>query len=664
MADKQLDGFPVVPSFVAGEQISAGKLSAWASQTDRGMELLGYSVGDIHGHSWPYFSGVAIGYTPIGVWAFNKSGVALGTAQRHEQIPNLGRAVGPMSALSPRILPGTEQTLRWELPSGRNDFFLPFIPKNGSAITFDDIVVFKILVASPESVIADGQYFVSTTGRVNCFYPTGYSSGSLLVTYTVNVDEANASDSYPDSTLNVIPDPNQTTARCTVAALAANTQLVSFPTISNQQADFHELTTLLGDPNPLVGYGAEDMNYQETPTLPAYFATAYSVGDAIMGGLVYIFDNTSGSKVLGLTVYYENQTSVRIANGSGTTALTVGSDQYSVFVVGTDIIRTLDHVRWRMYAHKHEKGDGSQAVSHDDLSDLFDTWTADLTAPGTSRRPFRKSDWIGHPHPQYLHRRGYEDDTDGGHNDPNGEGANWGGAMLGSLRFGSNHVYDGENNQKVVGAAGDTVALSALSFRLQFITDSNSIGWGKIDWDGSNNRYAMHYTADLEPDAPVSSRYQAFGTRSDGTANWFRFFGTVQIASKSAGLPQGRLEVEDGVQTAGTGEHLKWWSGEGTVNLFAVFPITGKGEICLDNTEVPPDLSSFTIVGFNLLIQSSNLLTHYFPPGIGFGAAVPHHHYDAYLCLCDAAHPRIEIEGGGLDFGALSHAYRLVVWYY
>jgi len=658
MADKQRDGFPVVPVFTAGEQITASKLSAWAAQTDRGMGLLEYSVGDIHGHSWPYFSGAAISYTPTGLWAFNRTGTALGTVQRHLQIPNLGRAIGPMSALNPRILPGTEQVLKWELPSGRSDFHLPFIPKSGAAITFTDAVVFQTLVGSAEEVIAEGDYFVSSTGRVNCFYPTGYSGGSLLVTFTVNVDEANASDSYPGSTYNVIPDPNQTTVRCTVAALAANKQLITFPVIDYQQANFEELTSQLSDPNPGIGFGAEDLNYQETPTLPSYMDTVYSVGDPIAEGLIYVWDNIAGSRVLGLTVYYESLTSVRVANGAGTAALEVGSDRYSIFVAGTDVARTLDFLRWRHYAHTHSQGDGSRPVSHDDLDNLFDTWVTNLAVPSTTRRPFRKSSEPGHPHPQYLHRGGYDSLNDGGELDGAGEGANWGGALLGNLRIGNLNIYDGQDNTSVVGIAGDVVALRKNSFRLEFTTSANSVGWRQIDWDGVNDYYAMHYTGDIEPDQGIAVRYAAWGTRNDSGANWFKFFGTVQIAAKSNVPAQGYLEVENGIKSGDTtGEHLKWWSGTGS--MLSSF-------LRLDGATPPlPNLSTDTVLGFSLLLQSSADPDLWFPPHHNNDVpVVDAHYYDAYLDQDNGVTLGMTLviinRGASIPNDA---AYRLVVWY-
>ena len=600
MADKHRDGFPVLPIFSAGEQLNPAKLSSWAAQTDRGINQLEYAIGDIHAKSWPYFSTLPDN-TPIGYWAYTRIGGALsGTlAQRHEQITNIGRSIGPMSALSPRILPSiTNKTLtNWLMPSNGTDFYLPFAPETVSDThpAFTDTTTFANRQTSPEDINAIGDYYVGADGRVVVQRAVGINGSSRAVTYDINVSYANASDAYPGATLNVIPDPNQTT-RCTVTSIGSGEYRLAFPTITQQQADRNEQTVTLGDPS----IGKLDLNYGETPTLPAYFATHYAAGAQILEGLVYVWDNTANSIVDGCVYEYDTQTSIIVIPPS-TSPLVVGTDRYSVIVNGTDLARTIDHLRWRHYIHAHVPGDGSQPISHSSLAGNIVGPV--VTILGTDYSvPMVQSVQNGVDHPQYLTRRGYDPDVDGGEDDST-QGPNWGGAMVGNIRFGSRNWL--ASSAQVVGT---TLAQQVSSYGVEFITGKASLRWRSQTLTGSvfpGATNALQLKSDEDP-LNTGNQYLFYGDQDETDNVHHLHWGNIYVLEKSGGWPfQGEVQAEGGMRSGvPTGDALtssvalKWWSGTGTLDL------SGAGDYISLAFGGKVDLAAFTIASYDLMIGS------------------------------------------------------------
>lgn len=671
MPDKFQDTYPVTPDFSSGESLSATKLSRWAQQIDAGLTRIEYALGDLYSKSWPYF---ATATTPIGTWAFRQDGIAVTGANRHLQILNLARLIGPASALNPRISPLlTARTVTaWELPDGVVEFYLPFVPTNGTVV-FSDAVVFATAVGDPEDIRTAGDYHVDyNTGHVHTFSHIGFNDPTVTVTFDVNVEATNISDSYSGSTPNVIPDPNQTATRCTVAVLPSGRYRVTFPTITHQQNNWNELSSTLLDP----AGGAEDLNFGQTPTLPEYFATEFAAGGQIPEGFVMLWDNTAGTYVNGCTFYYHTQTSIDVATSY---TVVTGSDRYSIVVASTDICRTLDFVRWRTIHHTHEHGDGSQPVSHSNLAGLIGTPGGLLDPAGGTMFPCVKSAYPNNDHPQYISRFGYTNTYDGGESDAGGIGPNWGGAVMGDLRF-----------SHFIGLVSPTSAFDktvTTSYGVEFITSSSYLKWGRETIENATTRplpggseicYGMRLLADDDPDEP-NAHYYLYGQDgiSAGNTQYHILFGDLFVARQAVSGPvsrMGRATIEAGIisgnaadgavggTTSGYGEYLKWWSGEG--NLTAApsshIPLTGTG--------APPDLTGYTILGFSVLLQDIGPMgdsDRWFPPGMGDDGGPDDRYYEAILDegLDPGNILSISIENVGTNFTPVN-PYRLVVWYY
>jgi len=387
MSDFLRDLFPVSVEFSTGEQPTASKLTGWARQTNNGLNTVAKAIGDLWSDSHPLFNSTN---TPVGGWAFTKSGSTLGTDQRHLQLLNLARYVGPSSALNPRGLTGITSSIVGEvIPSNVNHFYLKFIPKAGT-IVFSNGVVFATSVGSVGNVNDTGEYYIDTTTGLITVWDTGSSPGT--VSYDVDVSASYMGDSYEGASFNVLPDPNQS-VKCTVTGPSGGRYTVALPIITDQQADWDDLSVTLD--------ARDDLNYLAQLELPGYFAAEFTSGDQLPEGLVGLWDGSAKAFVEGIDFFYLNQNSLEVSDDK---VLNTGSSQYSVVVVGTDISRTLDSLRSKYRKHIHDGTNGDMRVKHSDLSQLA---TSSVTIDSLVYA-FTKVN-TGHPnndHPQYLHRGG------------------------------------------------------------------------------------------------------------------------------------------------------------------------------------------------------------------------------------------------------------------
>src|SRR3972149_3928624 len=272
MADKMRDLFPVPVNFVAGEQPTASKLNALTSQINAGLALLEESIGDLKSDSYPLFPSSS--NTPTGTWAHQKDGTALGSEQRHLQILNLARLIGPASALNPRILSGLTATITESVPGGTNTFYLRFRPVGGT-LSFSNATKFANLVVGEENVEVEGDYTIvlGNFGRVTVAEPDPTGMGT--VTYDVDTSDEGVFDTYENATFNVMPDPNQA-VKCTTAASGSRWS-VALPLLTHQQADWDEFVTSLSN---------DDINYNAQLKLPQYIQDEYIAGELITNGLL------------------------------------------------------------------------------------------------------------------------------------------------------------------------------------------------------------------------------------------------------------------------------------------------------------------------------------------------------------------------------------------
>tara|TARA_Y100000310_G_C20667405_1_gene808361 strand:+ start:186 stop:1541 length:1356 start_codon:yes stop_codon:yes gene_type:complete len=202
--------------------------------------------------------------------------------------------------------------------------------------------------------------------------------------------------------------------------------------------------------------------------------------------------------------------------------------------------------------------DGSEVVSHDDLADLFaPTWLLGNIAAPIFVLPFVKSELEGNPHPQYLHRGGYRSTEDGGAYDGDGIGANWGGALLGPLLLANANVYaDTGAPANAIGQNGDTTALGLDSFRVNFITTQNWLGWREVEdtthWAVNQQRRGMQIRSELSPSTGVVGNHLYFYGDPDDTgatedAHHY-FWGDLYVYDPGGAVTGGDLYVENDVE--------------------------------------------------------------------------------------------------------------------
>ena len=404
MPDKLRDLFPIPITWASGEQPSAAKLSGWANQTNRALEAIEKALGDMHSDFHPLFASST--NTPIPGWARSKAGIVLNATDLHLQILSLARLVGPSSVLNPRILGGVAATITGEpLPSDTGEFYLRFIPDHtiGSPPTWSNTTKFATIVASPDLVVDEGDYYVDfTTGKVIVH---GAESGMGTVEYNVATGSDNMLDSFHGASFNVFPGPQQS-VKCTVAASGSAWRL-TLPVLTDQQADWGHTSTTLTALN--------DLNYNVQLFLPFWITNEYSATEAIADNLMAVWDETE-KRVISGSFTYVSSTAV---DYTGET-LIAGSNRYSLILSGgTDLTRMVDDLRSRAREHKHDGTNKDMRIDHSDLSELAVGGVA-----GAEYYSFFDDGQSGFPnhHPQYLGRWGRD-------------GSNSQNAMLGNILF-------------------------------------------------------------------------------------------------------------------------------------------------------------------------------------------------------------------------------------
>jgi len=397
MTDKLRDTFPVPISFDAGEQPTAAKLSAWANQTNRALENVEKALGDLNSGFFPYFPFTT--NTPTGLWGFNKVGVSIGLTQTHLQILNLARFLGPASALSPRIVGGLSSNIVGEsLPAFQNEFYLLFIPTGlTTSVVFSNATKFANLKADPVDVKVEGDYFIDmATGQV--IMNNSESAATMgTVSYSVNTTADNMIDTYHGAGFNVIPHTNQSVKCTTSVSTTTGRFFVDMPIATHQQNNWDETGATL------EAFG--DLNFGAQMRLPDWLDVEYSgvPGTEICPGFLGLWDDDN-DEFLDVRFFYVSDTRVETLGED----LEIGSDRYSIVVIGTDVARTLDNLRSRYRRHQHDGTEGDVRVWHEHLQGNAVGWK-EANANG-NRYAFvdhGDGDFPNH-HPQYLGRWGVD----------------------------------------------------------------------------------------------------------------------------------------------------------------------------------------------------------------------------------------------------------------
>jgi hypothetical protein len=486
--DKMQDVFPVNFDFVKGEQPTASKLSAWVKQTDTGFSRITRAVGD----PWDYSAHSGYG------GAYNLSPEKLAQA-------SIARFCGPSDYASPRgasFQESATEVITVTLQSYRNQWRLGFplikltapldISDNGVGKIEDlewgtDItlegglgdVVLTTLKTTKMAVTEPGDFHIDYAAGII----TSYSIPTVSITMFIeNINMLGPGT--PWGTANVIPSWAQTTPLCfvTLVSSVGGTSVwnIELPIVSKSVRD---------TVNSYI-YGTAE-NYAEDSVdatwrihasgesarhrLPYQFTNSMALNDTIPVGSIYLYDNAQ-ARILPVTAfYYVDEHNVHCEAPDLWVPL---GNSVRLIVTGSSLAEDVHYLMSVMREGSHaglsagQKMDTIHFTSPISHSDLADTYTDYNTDPDV-KFYFRASSFPTNPHPQYLHRAGYQG------SDLEGNSAN---AMRGWL------VFTGRDSDLTLGTALGTGAggCSYATWGLMFggYDTAGSNGAARIAFEG------------------------------------------------------------------------------------------------------------------------------------------------------------------------------------
>lgn len=486
--DKMQDVFPVNFDFVKGEQPTASKLSAWVKQTDTGFSRITRAIGD----PWDYSAHSGYG------GAYNLSPEKLAQA-------SIARFCGPSDYASPRGASFQEpvtEVITVTLQSYRNQWRLGFplikltapldISDNGAGKIEDlewgtDItlegglgdVVLTTLKTTKMAVTEPGDFHIDYAAGII----TSYSIPTVSITMFIeNINMLGPGT--PWGTANVIPSWAQTTPLCfvTLVSSVGGTSVwnIELPIVSKSVRD---------TVNSYI-YGTAE-NYAEDSVdatwrihasgesarhrLPYQFTNSMALNDTIPVGSIYLYDNAQ-ARILPVTAfYYVDEHNVHCEAPDLWVPL---GNSVRLIVTGSSLAEDVHYLMSVMREGSHaglsagQKMDTIHFTSPISHSDLADTYTDYNTDPDV-KFYFRASSFPTNPHPQYLHRAGYQG------SDLEGNSAN---AMRGWL------VFAGRDADMTLGTGPDG-GCSYATYGLMF---------GGYDVAGSNGACRIAFEGGLE----------------------------------------------------------------------------------------------------------------------------------------------------------------------
>ncbi len=447
----------VTVEYVAGEQPTHTKLTQSITQLKTSIERMNKAIGDLYSEQTHTGSSGSydIDYLP-----------SVG--------PNLSRFIGSVGWLNPRRFSRTLQTLTVTFGGhgnidsvppniktfdhyNRREFKLPFPPiyftsdEGAENVTFlKSTGLASWAIGSPSAVYTDvsltklanrktylsavnsaGEYHVGSDGVITTFDPIDDPNPGKPEGFTVTYEFHMIPDRYDGASQNVIPDFSQTTNLCNVTLVSGSIYQVVLPTFDSRRA-WSDLTdwdptrpetTTFDAPRSGDGLDPQDGNQL---LLPFALRNNLSNGDIIPDGYIYLWNETTNEIITGVTFNYVNTYTV---NCTGV-ALTVGTATYRVIVPGTTIGQTISYLAESYQVHDHsglysniEGVWQGERIHHYDLLNSTDEGSENMSGFVVSEAgPTRN------PHPQYLHRYGYQFGADA-----ITDAGNVGNAMLGDL---------------------------------------------------------------------------------------------------------------------------------------------------------------------------------------------------------------------------------------
>lgn len=456
MSDKFRRTAPLIISFADGEQPTAQKLTAVATQSRNGLALLESVIGD------PWNQG---GDT----WLSDNS----------LQLANLARAIGEMKYLNPAIYPSEEDFYFTEKLgdryAGEGAGHLLFAPTEGTStgggipatytIVTDTNSLFVTPVTNEYDVDATGKFWVDqSTGRFRVY---GALAAADKITYQVSPSTADWVTNQ-ETMPNIVPDARQALYTGVRVSSASGKYFIHLPprmplTLSdrefterypnaNERADTLNLATTVTPykmwtqaSSALTGAGSEHYRYR----LPKEILDLYSGkanGTEYPQGFMYLYDQATKTIVENVRFYKSSLGDLDYVIEVEADASDIDFSTYvsaveteaaysatglSLIVLASPVARSVWTLANAFYQHKHDnKGALDSNVSHNSLGHLNPP-TSDYTAHSarfpSNIPPWTGSRWEFDPHVSLLSRVGSYGGAHANRRDPNDN------AMLGNL---------------------------------------------------------------------------------------------------------------------------------------------------------------------------------------------------------------------------------------
>ena len=482
MSDKKKSELSVVPEFVDGEQPTAAKLNSIGSLLKREGFILEKSVGDIWGESEPY-SDVSQNLLSSPIMK-EESIDNLDESQdgngRSLDIVNLGRAIGPMSKLNPKVLTqglssGRTAEIREEIPAGVYEYKMKMPVDWSQAIAFppaDD--AYEIRVSSLADLNGEGDYYVDEEKNTVYSYLATSSSAYPYVTYKTTPSEWASGSSYSMSNFNTIPDISQIGySDLSISQNAQGLYEFVFPEVTHTSRADGDSSLIEGN-SPLFG---------STYTLPAsiravcggnYFAENSGITNTVIPeGMIYLKNAVTGEIYSDATYYYNSDSSVLVEG----VELDL-DDNYYFITVGTDLTSCIEDIYNKLGNHSHDGKYGEKSISVKDICDNYLSFDND-------QKVYLPSTKEGNHFSQYLHRDGYIS------GDPHNDGNAMRGDLVIGRRASSAGNYIGAGRTYRIGFGDSTGGQSIyrdedddLIIRSQKYSNDVSYSQLKLDEDG------------------------------------------------------------------------------------------------------------------------------------------------------------------------------------
>ena len=450
--------------FVAGERPTADKFNAMNLYYSRSIENICRVIGDVYGRS------ISDPLSPKWNPHSNEDGRSL-------DIATLGRLIGPASNLNPKMIDkitSIEESFDADFINSNKEINLKYASMSsligiktidGSGNESNIFTSNNEPAWSDESVYewrGDDGVFSTNSYRTIYLHPNlTLNAGETLTisynTYSLNVE---GGINYYNSSWNVIPDPNQNEKIKFDSSESVNGGGVLSVAGLDSEWDYkinlnnYFITSQQSGATNLQESVIQGLKYEynenEEYSLPKWyeehFVDSENAGNIVSlpEGLLYLKDLTSNEIYLTASYGYLNSKEIYIKDAS-----LCEDHDFCLILTGTDITTSIDDLRNKMFNHRHDGSFGEPFIRIQDLVGKFVTGE------------FGPSSIPGNEFPMYLHRKGYQTDT----NVLNGNNA-----MLGDILLG-NILFNGISNTDI---EGDNLELTS-SHKVYFLNKNNYI---------------------------------------------------------------------------------------------------------------------------------------------------------------------------------------------